>query len=243
MKFNIYHNNKNNFSLVEAGVLNASFLEEKNNYKRCTPFRIAGELGWDIVLPHDYVINWNGGEDKTAISIKSEDKENFIFSTFGHGILTIQIPYLFELEKNTFLWVKGPNNHPLSMDMYPCEGVVEADWYPSVISIDYKIVSKNVDIFLKKGSPYCRILPYPKHYIEKFNPIYKTLNEDPEFKDKRNAYDMANKFFPFSEYFLRCYENGIVGNTEHDHIPKINLNLPENEKDVAKKCPFHKMLK
>jgi hypothetical protein len=244
MKFNLYHIDNCKQKIVVTGETNGSFLGDTLEYKKCLPFLIAGELGWDLILTEDYVINWNGGKAPQDISIKTEEKNPFIFSNFGNGILTFKIPYLIELEENTFLWVKGPNNNPLSTELYPTEGLVEADWFPSNFGIDYKILVKNKDIVLKKNSAFCRLVPYPKNYIEKFNPQYSLLKDNPTFFENHVAYQQTNRFFFWSKYFLTAYINGILGDEKvKNFVPKIKLTTPKDNSGDISKCPFHKFFK
>jgi hypothetical protein len=239
MKFDVYFDDADQTTQIAPGNLGCSFLGT-DSYKKCLPFNIAGQLGWDIKLPHDYIVYWNGGEKPEDLKVISKTKEPQLFSKFGYGILTITIPYLFELEENTFLWIKGPTNNPLSTLLYPCEGVVEADWFPGQLAIDYKVLIKNTEIELKKDSPYCRILPYPKFYIEQFKPTYKDLNTAKRFNEKLSLYNLYDKFLAFSKFFLKSYNNGMLGTKKMNNVPKIKLTSPDKEK--INKCPFHKVL-
>jgi hypothetical protein len=244
MKFNLYHIDNNKQKIVVTGTTNGTFLGDTLEYKKCLPFLIAGELGWDLILTQDYVVNWNGGNAPEDVAIKTEGPDSFVFSNFGHGILTFKIPYLFELEENTFLWVKGPNNNPLSLDLYPTEGLVEADWFPSNFGIDYKILTKNKDILLKKDSAFCRLVPYPKNYIETFEPQYSTFKKNPGFFQTHIAYQQTNRFFFWSKYFLTAYMNGILGDEKvKNFVPKIKLTAPKEHSGDISKCPFHKLFK
>ena len=245
MKFNIHFATNQTCQLVEPGKTNGAFLGSTEEYKKCLPFLIAGELGWDVILPYDYIINWNGGSSPEDIKITSEDTSEVLTSTgFGAGILTLRIPYFFELENDTFLWIKGPTNNPLSLDLFPTEGLVEADWFPGLISIDYKILVKNKDIVLKKNSAYCKLVPYPKNYIEKFQPKYLTLKENKPFLARQAIYQQVNRMFPWMKNFLTCYFNGILGDKKVENfVPKIKLSKPTRNEKKESKCPFHRLLK
>ena len=236
MKFDIFHTTKE--ELLQPGKSSSFFLGGDEKHKKCLPFRLVGELGWDITLPETFRIYWTGGAEREDIEIISESASDFVTSTVGSGILSFKIPYLFDLESGNFLWLKGPNNQPLSTDLYACEGLVESDWFPGDITMNYKILTSGRSIELKKGSPYCRLVPYPKNYIEKYTPRYRQMKDSPEFYTKYATHIQSSKFAAGFNTFSH-YIKGLLGNKKMNNFLKIKLNLPEGEK----KCPFHKMLK
>jgi hypothetical protein len=242
-KFTFYYDNsKNKQQLVVTGKMDTACLEGDTEHKKCLPLKIAGELGWDIILPDTYKISWNGGNSPKDIEITTSQKTDFISSSLGYGIITFKIPYLFELEKDTFIWIKGPSNNPVSLDLYALEGVVEADWFPSHITMNYKVVSKNKEIILEKGKPYCRLIPYPKNYIEEFIPQYEEMEKNENFSKKYMNYNYVNRFLPFSKSYLTSYIKGMLGKEKVVNVPKIRLSLPKETFKEISKCPLHKLL-
>jgi hypothetical protein len=237
--FTLYLENKNTERLVAVGKTDPSFLGNDRDHKKCLPFKVAGEMGWDILLPETYEVYWNGGDLPSDIKITTEKHTDFISSTLGNGILTFKIPYLFELEEETFLWIKGGGNCPLSIDLYPCEGVVEADWFPGHITMNYKFITREKQIVLKKGTPYCRLLPYPKNYIESFNLEYATVESSANFKSKYLGYN----FFNQTSHFFKAYIKGMLGREKVKNIPRIILSTPKEKIGEISKCPMTKLFK
>lgn len=243
-KFLLYSTEENyNNENVKIGKTDSSFLGKDNEHQKCLPFKIAGELGWDLTLPESYEIYWNGGDNKKDITIKAPNKTDFISSSLGYGIITFKIPYLFQLEKDTFLWIKGGGNNPLSLDLYACEGVVEADWFPSHITMNYKIVTKDKWISLDKGKSYCRLVPYPKNYIENFIPTHSNMKEDKSFFKRYITYNHYNRFIPFAKTYLTSYIKGMIGKEKVKNVPKIKLSSFTEAPSKQSKCPFHKLFK
>lgn len=235
MKFDIFHTGKE--ELLCTGKSSSFFLGGDEKHKKCLPFRLVGELGWDIILPENFTVYWTGGLRREDIEITSESGSDFVASTIGSGVLSFKIPYLFELEAGNFLWLKGPNNNPLSTDLYACEGLVESDWFPGDITMNYKMLTRGKSIELKKGTPYCRLVPYPKNYIEKYAPKYRQLKDSPEFYQKYATYIHSSKFAAGLKTF-GSYFKGLLGTKKMDNFLKINLSAPEGKN---KKCPFHKL--
>ena len=242
-KFDIFHEpDRAVQKLVKPGEANFGFLENDVSHNKCLPLRIAGNMGWDIVMPETWTVNWNGGNSRKDIAItKPNNPElfDFVTSSLGNGIVTIKIPYLFNLEKGNFLWLKGANNNPLALGLYPMEGLVESDWFSAHITMNYKIIEKNKDILLAKDTPYCRAIPYPKKYIEDFQPTYREITQNSFFLKKLFSYIRVDKLNPFSKMHLKSYAKGFDGIGFVENIKRVSLTSPISG-DI-KKCPFHKL--
>lgn len=238
-KFNLYPDTPSE-PIIHAGISNFSFLGSgEEQHRNCAPIRVAGELGWDLKVPETIVVRWDGSANKRGMTFsKPENPRNIDFAScgMGYGILTLKIPCLFDLEPGNFLWFKGPTNNPLSMDLMPIEGVVECDWFPSHITMNYKVLQPNKDIVLEKGSSYCRVLPYPKNYIETFFPEVRAINEDTTFGRRYENYNLWNRFMFGAKQFMRSYVLGYSGDEKVNNVPKIRL----QPLSPHPKCPFAK---
>jgi len=244
-KFDIFHESGYEpMKIIEPGKANFAFLGNDNSHHKCLPLKIAGSLGWDLSLPETFTVRWDGGAHRTSLTVSaSVDPENygFVSSISGNGILTFRIPYVFNVEPGNFLWFKGPGNNPLSLDLYPLEGLVECDWFPANITMSYKVTEINKDIVLEKGKQYCRVIPYPKNYVEEFTPKYQKLQSSPSFMKKLMKFIKFDKFSPGSKMHLKSYISGFDGENFVDNIKRVSLSRPESA-DVSK-CPFHKLFK
>jgi hypothetical protein len=162
---------------------------------RCLPLAIANQVGWEILCPASFTARWNGKNDIPAIKIKFDDEESpLVGSHFGHGVLTFTLGYLFRTTKAHNLWVKGPTNQPKD-GIAALEGIIETDWTPFTFTMNWQFTRKRHKIRFEKGEPICTIMPYPRHYVGKFEPKLKVLNEDPklyqqyvDWKDDRNKF-------------------------------------------------------
>ena len=52
--------------------------------------------------------------------------------------------------------------------------------------MNWKIFIPNKKVFFEKGDVFCQLFPYPKEYIEKFNPILKEWDSSSDI-GKQNA--------------------------------------------------------
>ena len=168
---------------------------------RCLPLSIANQTGWEILSPAGFTARWNGKNGLPAIKIKFDDEESpLIGSHFGHGILTFTLGYLFRTTKAHNLWIKGPTNQ-FKDGISALEGLIETDWTPFTFTMNWQFTRKRHKIRFEKDEPICTILPYPRHYIGKFDPKLKVINENPKLYNQYVAWKDDR------EQFLRDLKN------------------------------------
>ena len=147
---------------------------------RCLPLAIANQVGWEILNPVAFTARWNGKEGLDAIRISfHDDPSELIGSHFGHGVLTFSLGYLFRTTKSHNLWVKGPANRPRD-GIAPLEGVIETDWAPFTFTMNWQFTRRRHKVTFEKGEPIATVLPYPRHYVRKFEPALRNLTENPK---------------------------------------------------------------
>lgn len=167
---------------------------------RCLPLAIANQAGWEILNETPFTATWNGREGLDAISIKFHGRPDpLVGSHFGHGVLTFSPGYLFRTSKSHNLWVKGPANRPKD-GIAPLEGIIETDWAPFTFTMNWQFTRKRQKVRFEHGEPIATILPYPRHYLRKFEPELKNLNENPklyqqyvDWRNERIAFNQALK--------------------------------------------------
>ena len=151
---------------------------------RCLPLAIANQIGWEILSPVAFTARWNGKPGLDAIRIRFDDTaSDLVGSHFGHGVLTFSLGYLFRTTKAHNLWVKGPANRPKD-GIAPLEGVIETDWAPFTFTMNWQFTRRRQTVRFEKDEPVCTILPYPRHYIGKFEPRLRVVNEDRKLYDQ-----------------------------------------------------------
>lgn len=154
-------------------------LPERFGY-RCLPLTIANQVGWEVLNPVAFTARWNGKDGLDAINIKFDDApSHLVGSHFGHGVLTFSLGYLFRTTKAHNLWVKGPANSPKD-GIAPLEGIIETDWAPFTFTMNWQFTRKRHKVRFEKDEPVATVLPYPRHYLAKFKPTLKNINENPK---------------------------------------------------------------
>lgn len=145
---------------------------------RCLPLLIANQAGWDLLCPTGFSARWNGKTTLDAIKFKWDDQPmDSVASHFGSGVITFTPGYLFRTPKDHNLWVKGCPNSPKD-GVVALEAIVETDWAPFTFTMNWKITRPKHWIRFEKGEPICRILPFPRHYLESVQPKTQELSAD-----------------------------------------------------------------
>jgi hypothetical protein len=143
---------------------------------RCLPLTVANGFGWSVLCPTKLIVLWNGGSNTSDLSIVG-DTNKIAVSHFGSGILTFNLGFLIRTESSHNLYVKGPANLP-KRGISPLEGIVETDWLPFTFTMNWKVTEQDHQIIFEKDEPICNFFPYPRNYIEQFNPESDLIAND-----------------------------------------------------------------
>lgn len=202
---------------------------------RCLPLLIANQAGWDLLCPTGFSARWNGKAALDAIKFKWDDEPTAaVASHFGSGVLTFIPGYLFRTTKDHNIWVKGCPNLPKD-GVVPLEGIVETDWAPFTFTMNWKITRPKHWIRFEKGEPIARIVPFPRHYLESYQPRMtpihadnRTRNQYVEWRQSRQRFieDLAAREEDAVQAgWQRTYVRGqnMQGVKMQDHQTKLQL--------------------
>ena len=202
---------------------------------RCLPLVMANQLGWEILNPVPFAASWNGKSSLDAIKLRFEGEPSpLVGSHFGNGILTFSLGYLFRTTKSHNLYVKGPANRPKD-GIAPLEGLVETDWAPFTFTMNWQFTRKRHRVSFDAAEPIACILPYPRHYAQKFAPAIRDIHEDAAlyrqytgWRNERLAFNEALKVKgsrAADEGWQRTYMKGQdqAGGTFAGHQTKVQM--------------------
>ena len=152
--------------------------ETPNKYAyRCLPLSIANCTGWDLFMPCDLMVSWNGGNKQTDIQLNFENDEfgKFADSLFGCGIITFHPGFLLRTSKDWDLLVTGPINQ--SHDgAIPLSGVVETNWLEFTFTMNWKLERPGTFLW-PCDIPVARIIPVPSEIDVQTESRHITDNE------------------------------------------------------------------
>jgi len=161
---------------------------------RCLPLLIANQSGWDLLCPAAFTAIWNGGSSRHDLLIRSDDPAPGVLSHFGHGVLTFEVSILFRTSTGHNLWVKGPPNLPKD-GLCPLEGIVETDWSSAAFTMNWKMTRPGYRVSFEAGEPFCRILPYPRHYLDRFATHTTPIEDEPVTRERYQAWSDNRRRF------------------------------------------------
>ena len=147
---------------------------------RCLPLNIANAHGWEILSPCDVEAYWTGVAGEDGVVVKNAPgtaEHDRAVSIFGQGTLTFHIQALFRTPPGWDLMIGGSPNRPKD-GIAPLSGVIEADWSPYTFTMNWKFTRRNTTVRFKKGEPICFITPVQRGVLERFNPIYVSLEDN-----------------------------------------------------------------
>jgi len=141
----------------------------------CLPLTIANEAGWWLVNPHRFtVFNY----DQLTIDYCGFKEAPHVASHFGHGILTVLIPFIFRTPPGWQLQIRGPVNYFYD-DMQPFEGIVETDWHKATATMNWKVARDSM-FTVEEGEPLAQLVPVKLDVLEMFRPTEEDMPEDVE---------------------------------------------------------------
>jgi len=146
---------------------------------RCVPLAIANTFGWDILLPEDLDVEWDGGSELTSIKIYGNNQ--IYQSHFGSGTFTIQVAYTWKTSDDHQIMLM-PHPNPDQYDIMSLTAIVETDrlMYPWFVTCKVTRVGRYK---LKAGTPIARVIPIKIGDIVDCN--IKMSEEPEEYKNYR----------------------------------------------------------
>jgi hypothetical protein len=164
---------------------------------RCLPLVVANQYGWEILSTHHLRAVWDGTSNAEGLYVENLSGDGILHATshFGEGVLTFQIPYLFQTPEGWNLMVRGPTNNPKD-GIAPLDGVVETDWTHSTFTMNWRF-TRACTIEFTKGEPICLFFPIQRGALEKFHGELRTLESNREFEKKYREWSASRDRFLF----------------------------------------------
>ena len=205
---------------------------------RCLPLNIANAHGWEILTPVGFEAYWRGGPSPAEVVIRSDDGMPSVsapVSLFGQGTFTIHIQALFRTPPGWNLLVGGSPNRAKE-GVAALSGVIETDWSPYTFTMNWRFLRRNHWIRFEAGEPICFIQPTQRDALERMNPKFVALKDNPEaarqfaaWSKSRNDFQAAvAKTAPPSaaDQWQKRYYRGLDMDDEQgvaDHRAKLRL--------------------
>src|SRR5262245_59427937 len=171
---------------------------------RCLPLSIANGHGWEARCPVTCEAEWNGGPNKDDIQITFEEgtdslvgkkTSTFVESHFGSGILTFNVGVVLRTDPGYDLWVTGPVND-FKDGIQALSAVIETYWMPFIFTMNWKFTRARLKVRFEKGEPFCFFFPVVHDLLERVNPSFKQISEDPTLEKNYTSAFNKRAFLP-----------------------------------------------
>jgi len=198
---------------------------------RCLPLRVANQAGWHILNNSDFEAEWSGKDELASvrISFKPGNSSQFVKSSFGYGILTWYLPYLFRTPPGYNLLVRGPSNY-FKDGIAPLDGLVETDWAVSTFSVNWRFTRPFHKVKFERDEPICAIVPQRRGELESFAPEVRNLDgallaEFREWLESRQRLVIEKEKHGYGGQYEAHYTRGetVTGNKALEHQTKLAL--------------------
>jgi hypothetical protein len=212
---------------------------------RCLPLTLANTTGWEILCPFGFTAEWNGGAATSDITIipdaPIDDPSAFVVSHFAYGTLTFHTGYLFRTPPGWAVLASGPPNH-IKHGIQALDGLVETDWLPFPFTMNWLFTAPG-RVRFEKGEPFCFINVVEHSQAERFAPVIRSIDSEPELKAQYEAWSASRTEFnqkltdrdpaTLRESWQRFYFKGEPpargGPTPMRHVNKRRLKTPQSK--------------
>ncbi|WP_428489276.1 DUF6065 family protein [Rhodopila sp.] len=164
---------------------------------RCLPLNIANAHGWEILTPVGFEAYWRGGASTADVIIRADDgmpSASAPVSLFGQATFTIHIQALFRTPPGWNLMVGGSPNWAKE-GVAALSGVIETDWSPYTFTMNWRFLRRNHWVRFEAGDPICFIQPTERDALERMNPKFVALEDDPEAASQFAAWSKSRNEF------------------------------------------------
>ena len=142
----------------------------------CLPLVVGNQHGFVLKSLYNFEVSWDGGNWPDSVKVNILDTEEYekyhnlqsIKSHFGMGTFTIQTPYQLRTPPQINLMTINPPNSFID-GLYHMTGIVETDNLRRDFTYNIRITRKDHIIKVNKGDFIGCIMPYPRHFIDKFS--------------------------------------------------------------------------
>jgi hypothetical protein len=162
---------------------------------RCLPLVVANQYGWEILSTHHFRATWDGTSRPDGLTVENLSGDGFLQATshFGVGVLTFQIPFLFQTPEGWNLMVRGPTNSPKD-GIVPLDGIVETDWTQATFTMNWRFTRAGTVEFTL-GEPICLFFPIQRGVLEKFRGELRALESNKDLEKKYREWSATRERF------------------------------------------------
>jgi hypothetical protein len=192
-----YQLHEDDFAPIRPARRERKWMEDADNKfpYRCLPLVVANQYGWEIVSTHHFRAVWDGTSRPDGLTVENLSGEGALFASshFGAGVLTFDIPFLFQTPEGWNLMVRGPTNNPKD-GIVPLDGIVETDWTHSTFTMNWRFTRAGTVEFTL-GEPICLFFPIQRGALEEFRGELRALESNKELEKEYREWSASRERF------------------------------------------------
>ncbi|MBS0411922.1 MAG: cupin-like domain-containing protein [Proteobacteria bacterium] len=205
---------------------------------RCLPLNIANAHGWELLNPHGFEAEWDGGDGAGSVIVRPDPGApagRTAVSLFGLGVVTFHVEGIIRTPPGWNLWVGGSPNRPKDA-IAPLNGVIETDWSPFSFTMNWKFTRPNTPVRFEALEPICFLFPVQRGALESIEPRLAPIADQPDLRERFHAWSRSRDAFQDkvrqdpprapADHWQKHYYRGvdIAGRTHvDDHQAKLRL--------------------
>jgi len=155
---------------------------------QCTPVTTANVSGWEMILPEELVVIWDGGPSPARI-ISGGVHNGFQFAHSNiHGMISIATGWAINTEEGYSLWTTGSPNYYVD-GASPMTASIPSSWWPDEVQTNWVIHKVNEPVTFPKGSPFLFFTIYPTDLLPSVE--FEVINrwDDKDLEESRRKYN------------------------------------------------------
>jgi hypothetical protein len=159
----------------------------KKHAYQCLPVTTANVSGWELVLPQDVVVIWEGGNTLPKILEGEFYKDRQLAYGGIVGMVSFSIGWAFGTEEGYETHISGPPNYYLD-GAFALSAILPTSWWPDESQMNWMITKINEPVTFPAGMPFMFFNIFKSDVLESVEFNIENLWDKPELMKQRQAY-------------------------------------------------------
>jgi hypothetical protein len=162
-----------------------------NTYKKhayqCLPVTTANVSGWELILPQDVVVQWDGGNTVPKILEGEFYKDRQLAYGGIVGMVSFSVGWAFGTEDGYETYISGPPNYNID-GAFALSAIIPSSWWPDEFQMNWMITKINEPVTFSAGTPFMFFNIFKSNVLESVKFEVDNLWDKPDLMEARQAY-------------------------------------------------------
>lgn len=159
----------------------------KKHAYQCLPVTTANVNGWELILPQDVVVQWDGGNSVPKVLEGEFYKGRQIAYGGIVGMVSFAVGWAFGTEDGYETWISGSPNYFVD-GAVPLTAIIPSSWWPDEFQMNWRITKVGEPVTFEAGSPFMFFNIFKSDLLENVEFTIDNLWDKPELMKARQAY-------------------------------------------------------